>query len=93
MKIIDVKDVLVSKKTNTFPELVKMLVVGISGEVDNKEVILNNFMLPLFPPNKEQYVEYENITNDTFVKWAEEALVYRQEIINRALQLKADTNN
>ena len=82
MNIIEIKDVITSKRNEKFPELIKTLIFSASKEVNGEVVTVDNFMVPLLPPIEENYLPYESITDDQLKEWALQSIQEKEQIIN-----------
>lgn len=82
MNIIEIKDVITSKRNPEFPELIRTVVFSASKEIDGQDVVVDSFSVGLPSPTKEGYLSYENISDDQLKQWALEALSLKEDLVN-----------
>jgi len=82
---IKIKDVLVSKMTPEFEDLVKSIVFSITKEVNGELLSLPTVVFPLDEPNAENYIAYKDIDDTILMSWIDIFLQKRSKSIESAM--------
>jgi hypothetical protein len=84
IKINEIKDILVSKKVENFPDTIKSVIITGTIDVDGSDYPLGGVVLNFDPPSSDNFIAYDTISEEQLIEWALTKLQLReQEIYSR----------